>query len=371
MRVALVHDHLIQQGGAERVLEAMQAMYPEAPTFTLYYDKESLKGDFGHKDIRTSFIQKLPFAKRKFRWLLPLMPYATETYDLSGFDVVISSTSAFAKGVITSPDTIHICYCHTPTRYLWSDTASYVDELKASGLVKKLLPFVLSQLRVWDKAAADRTDLFLANSKTVRDRIKKYYRRDSTVMYPPVDTDKFEISAAEKTYYLAGGRLVAYKRFDLIIEAFNRLKKPLKIFGTGPAEAELRRLAGPTIEFLGRVSDTERARLFSGAIAFIHPQEEDFGLTAVESMATGRPVIAYQKGGARETVIEGETGTFFTEQTPEALMAAVENLKPERFDSAKIRQHAEKFSTTNFRRELSNFVSEAWNAHRAKREQGE
>lgn len=363
MRVALVHDHLIQQGGAERVLEALQAIYPDAPTFTLYYDAENLKADFGHKEIRTSFIQKLPFAKRLFRWLLPLMPYATETYDLSDFDVVISSTSAFAKGVITSPSTVHICYCHTPTRYLWSDTASYVDELKASGIVKKILPFFLTHLRLWDKAAADRTDLFLANSKTVQNRIKKYYRRESTVMHPPVDTNKFTLSNEEKKYFLAGGRLVSYKRFDLIIQAFNKMNKPLKIFGTGPAETELRKIAGPTITFLGRVSDSERARLFANSLAFIHPQEEDFGLTAVESMATGRPVIAYKKGGALETVIDGETGIFFDRQTPEGLIAAVEAFVPERFDPSRIRTHAEQFSTEHFRKAISTFVKDAWEHH--------
>lgn len=363
MRVALVHDHLIQQGGAERVLEALQAMWPEAPTFTLFYDKEALKADFGHRDIRPSFLQRLPFAKSKFRWLLPLMPYATESYDLSDYDVVISSTSAFAKGVITRPETLHICYCHTPTRYLWSDTSSYVEELNAHGLVKKVLPFVLSKLRLWDRAAADRTDFFIANSKTVKQRINKYYRRDSQIIYPPVDVNKFAISNEEKKYYLAGGRLVSYKRFDLIVDAFTKLGKPLKIFGTGPAEEELKRQAGSSVEFLGRVSDSERARLFSGAIAFIHPQEEDFGITSVESMATGRPVIAFNKGGAKETVIEGVTGAFFREQTPDGIIKAVEALHPEQFNPQTIRAHAEKFSTERFRQELHAFVQKTWADH--------
>lgn len=367
MRVALVHDHLIQEGGAERVLEALQAMWPEAPTYTLYFDREALQKTFGHKDIRTSFIQRIPFAKRLFRFFLPLMPFATEQYDLSSFDVVISSTSAFAKGIITSPDAVHICYCHTPTRYLWSDTASYVEELKANKFIKNVLPFILSRLRIWDKAAADRTDLFVANSKTVKQRIDKYYRRDSTVIYPPVDIDAFAISPKEKTYFLAGGRLVSYKRFDLIIDAFNKTGKPLKIFGTGPAEAELKKRAGKNIEFLGRVSDTMRAELFSNAIAFIHPQEEDFGLTAVESMAAGRPVIAYAKGGALETVIDGKTGTLFYEQTADALAKTLEAFDEKRFDSNALRAHAETFSTRHFRENIHAFVKNAWEAKQSPR----
>jgi glycosyltransferase involved in cell wall biosynthesis len=356
MRVALVHDHLIQQGGAERVLQAFQAIWPDAPTYTLYYDRDALKGDFGHKDIRPSILQKFPFAKRFFRFYLPLMPMATEQYDLSDFDVVISSASGFAKGVITSPSAVHICYCHTPTRYLWSDAASYLEELKAPRVIKTLLPLVLSRLRVWDRLSADRIDYFVANSKTVQARIKKYYRRDSTVIHPPVDVDQFSITPGEKKYYLIGGRLVKYKRFDLVVQAFTKLGLPLKIFGTGPAEKELKAMAGPNVEFLGRVSDSERAHLFSNAIAFLHPHEEDFGLTAVESMAAGRPVIAYKKGGATETVIEGVTGTFFSNQTPEGLIEVLNRFKPELFVPEKLRAHALTFSTNRFREEISSFV---------------
>ncbi len=361
MRVALVHDHLIQHGGAERVLSALQAIFPEAPTYTLYYDKEAMKADFGHKDIRPSFLQHVPMGKRFFRYLLPLMPSATESYDLSEFDVVISSASAFAKGIVTPTDCVHISYCHTPTRYLWSDAQSYVEELRAPKIVKWVLPPVLSLLRLWDKAAADRTDLFIANSKTVQNRIKKYYRRESEVIHPPVDVAKFNISINPKTYFLAGGRLVSYKRFDLVVEAFTKLGLPLKVFGSGPAEETLRQMAGPTVEFLGRVSDDERARLFADAIAFINPQEEDFGLTVVEAMAAGRPVIAYKKGGATETVVEGVTGTFIVEQTVDALVETINNFDANKFEPAKIRAHAETFSTERFRKQLLAFVE---NAHR-------
>jgi glycosyltransferase involved in cell wall biosynthesis len=360
MRVALVHDHLIQHGGAERVLSALQAIFPEAPTYTLFFDRDAMKADFGHKDIRTSFLQHVPGGKRFFRYLLPLMPSATESYDLSGFDVVISSASAFAKGIVTSTDTVHISYCHTPTRYLWSDAQSYVEELRAPKIVKWALPPVISLLRLWDKAAADRTDLFIANSKTVQNRIKKYYRRESEVIHPPVDTARFFISNNPKTYYLAGGRLVSYKRFDLVVEAFTKLGLPLKVFGSGPAEESLRKLAGPNIEFLGRVSDDERARLFADAIAFINPQEEDFGLTVVEAMAAGRPVIAFKRGGATETVVDGVTGAFFADQTVEALAEAVKNFDAGKFEPTKIRLHAETFSTERFRKELLAFVETAY-----------
>lgn len=360
MRVALVHDHLIQHGGAERVLSALQAIFPDAPTYTLFYDADAMKADFGHKTIRTSFLQKVPGGKRFFRYLLPLMPVATEHYDLSNFDVIISSASAFAKGVVTPTDAVHISYCHTPTRYLWSDSQSYVEELNAPRIVKWALPPFLSLLRLWDKAAADRTDLFIANSKTVQNRISKYYRRESQVIHPPVDVARFFVSTSPKNYYLAGGRLVSYKRFDLVVQAFTKLGLPIKIFGSGPAEESLRKIAGPNVEFLGRVSDDERSRLFADAIAFINPQEEDFGLTVVEAMAAGRPVIAYKKGGATETVVEGLTGTFFTEQTADALTETVKNFAVNKFEPAKIRAHAETFSTERFRKELLAFVENAY-----------
>lgn len=360
MRVALVHDHLIQHGGAERVLSALQAIWPHAPTYTLYFDAKGMAADFGHKDIRTSFLQRMPFGKRLFRYSLPLMASATESYDLSEFDVVISSASAFAKGIITHPHTIHICYCHTPTRYLWSDTASYVSELRIPKIVKWALPPILSQLRLWDKAAAERVDLFLANSETVKARIKKYYGKDSTVMHPPVDVERFAISENPKKYYLAGGRLVSYKRFDLVVDVFTKLGIPLKIFGSGPVEGDLRQRAGANVEFLGRVSDEERARLYADAVAFINPQEEDFGITVVESMAAGRPVIAYKKGGAVETVLEGVTGAFFTEQTAEALEECIKNFQADKFEPKAIRAHAEKFSTERFRKELLAFVEKAY-----------
>lgn len=363
MRVALIHDHLTQYGGAERVLEALQAIWPDAPTYTLRYDPTVMGQAFEHKIIRTSFLERLPFARRAFRWFLPLMPLATESYDLSDFDVVISNSSAFSKGIITAPHALHICYCHTPTRYLWSDTDSYVAELRAPRFVKAALPLLLHKLRIWDQLAATRVDHFVANSETVQRRIQKYYRRDSQLIYPPVDIERFALSPEPKTYFLAGGRLVAYKRFDLVVDAFTKLGKPLKVFGTGPELADLKKRAGPNVTFVGRVSDDERARLFANAIAFINPQEEDFGITPVESMASGRPVIAYRRGGALETVIDGVTGVFFDEQSWEELADVVLHFNEQAFQPEKIRAHAEQFATRIFRKRIYDLVHRLWRDH--------
>lgn len=363
MKLALVHDYLIQDGGAEKVLTEFLEVFPEAPIYALLYDPANMATDFRQRQVRTTFLQQVPLALKKYQWLLPLMPTATETHDLSGFDVVLSSSSAFSKGVITKPDALHICYCHTPTRYLWSDAVSYVAELRVPKIVKMLLPPLLSRLRLWDKQAAERVDLFIANSEAVRRRIKKYYHRDALVIYPPVDFASFFVSDAPKTYFLASGRLVSYKRFDLIIEACNRLRLPLKIFGRGPVEAELKALAGPTVEFLGRVSDQQKAKLYADCLAYIHPQEEDFGITAVEAMASGRPVIAYNRGGATETVIEGVSGTFFAEQNWETLADTLLRFDHKKFIPSLIRESVERFSTENFHKNIRHVIERAWEKH--------
>jgi glycosyltransferase involved in cell wall biosynthesis len=273
MNIALIHDHLTQEGGAERVLQIFRELYPSAPIYTLIHDEKKLGKTFPSDAVRTSFLQSIPFSKKTYQWLLPLMPTATEGYDLSGYDIVLSSSSAFAKGVITKSTTLHLCYCHTPTRYLWTDTHSYIRDLKAPRILKPLIPPLLTKLRAWDRLAADRVDYFIANSKTVHERIKKYYRRTSDIIYPPVEIHKFAISDTLGDYYLAGGRLVSYKRFDLIIEAFNRLGIRLKIFGVGPELAKLQKMARANIEFLGGVTDEQRSELYSKCIAYIHPQE--------------------------------------------------------------------------------------------------
>jgi glycosyltransferase involved in cell wall biosynthesis len=361
MRVAIVHDFLVQDGGAERVLRALHDTWPEAPIFVLVADMEKF-ADLAGADIRESFLGKIPGAKNHSQWFLPFMVGATEKLDLRGFDVVISETSAFVKGVLTDEKTLHICYCHTPTRYLWSESAEYVDGLRKPRLVKWILPIFLSKLRLWDFAAAGRVDLFVANSRTVADRIRKFYRRVSTVIYPPVDFDKLSKVATNVPgeYYLAGGRLAYYKCIDLVVWTFNRLGLPLKVFGEGPELEHLKKTARPNIEFVGRVSDEEKIKLFAGAKAFIHPQLEDFGITPVESMSTGRPVIAYRAGGAVETVVEGETGIFFDNQDWSDLYEAVLKCEKTVWDSAKIMAQAEQFSRENFSETIKQFVEENW-----------
>ncbi len=360
MKVALVHDHLTQEGGAEKVLNVFQEIFPGAPTYTLVYDADKVNGMFRGKDIRTSFLQKMPGGVKKYQWYLPFMPLATEKYDLSEYDVVLSSCSAFAKGAITLPRTAHVCYCHTPTRYLWSDTHSYVQELHYPWLIKKTIPLVLSRLRQWDRLAAERVDFFIANSNTVKERISKYYQSPSDIIYPPVETGKFRISEPGN-FFLAGGRLVAYKRFDLVIQAFNQLGLPLKIFGSGPQMDDLRKMAKKNIRFLGRVSEDKKARLYSRCLAYIHPQEEDFGITAVEAMAAGRPVIAYGAGGAKETVVEGSTGQFIEEQDWAELADTIVRFEHRRYDPETIREHALKFDVSVFKDKIAGYVKKAYN----------
>lgn len=362
MKIALVHDHLTQVGGAERVLKVFHELFPDAPIFTLIHDRKKVENVLGGADVHSSFLQRLPFSKRMYQWFLPLMPTATESYDLSSYDIVLSSASAFAKGIITKSTTLHICYCHTPTRYLWTDTHDYLRELHAPGFIKACLPYLFTRLRIWDAHAATRVDRFLANSRTVQERIIKHYRRESVVMFPPVEVDQFSLCEGSGQYYLAGGRLVSYKRFDIIIDAFNRLGLPLKIFGTGPELENLQRRAKPNSEFLGSVSDEKRAGLYRDCIAYIHPQEEDFGITPVEAMASGRPVIAYAAGGALETILDGVTGTFFADQDYAALIDTILHFDSSQYDAATIRSYALKYSVERFKKELTDYISREWSA---------
>lgn len=360
MKVALVHDLLVQYGGAEKVLKTLEEIFPEAPIFTLVFNEEKMGKFFNKNKIKTSFIQNLPRGSSAYRWYLSLMPTATENYDLSGYDLVISSSSAFAKGVITATETLHICYCHTPTRYLWTDTHQYINGLSNNNLIKKIIPTVLTKLRMWDQLSADRVNHFIANSENVKKRINKFYGKDSFIIYPPIDTEKFKLNQRLGNYFLTGGRLVPYKKFDLTITAFNRLGLPLKIFGIGPEYEKLKKMAKPNIEFLGFVSDENLATLYGQAMAFIHPQVEDFGITAIEAMASGRPVIAYGDGGILESVKNHETGLFFDEQTWESLADTILSFNPEKFNPQLIRQEAEKFDKKVFKDKIEDFVSLKW-----------
>ncbi len=339
---------------------ALHEIWPEAPVYVLMHDRNRANPAFRDWDIRTSFLQKIPFGIKRYQWLLPLMPTATESYNLSEYDVVISSSSAFAKGIITRPETLHISYCHTPTRYLWTDSLSYVEELRAPKIIKGLLPPVLSYLRLWDRLSSDRVGSFIANSETVADRIRKYYCREATVIHPPVDVESFYISPQIGKYYLTGGRLVSYKRFDIAVKAFSELGIPLKIFGEGPEFLRLRALSKSNIEFLGKVDFAKLKELYAGCIAFLHPQVEDFGITAIEAAASGRPVISFSRGGALETVKPGISGIFFGEQTWENLAHAIIRFKPESFNPISIRAHAFSFSRDVFKRKMREFAEREW-----------
>jgi len=373
MRIALVHDYLVQYGGAERVLEAFAEIWPEAPVYALVYDGRRLRrlagGDFlKGRQIRTSFLQKFPFSKSHHRLFSLLMPLAAEQFDFSGFDVVLSDSASFAKGIITGPDTLHICYCHTPLRYAWDDCHKYLEEYGWPGPIKFVAPAFISYLRLWDKAAASRPDKFIANSFFVRRRVKKYYGQEAEVIHPPAETDKFgpPPKSAVGDYFLMVGRFLPYKKFDVAIEAFNELGYPLKIIGSGPEEKRLKKMARSNVEFLGWMPPRSSALrdYYQNAKALIFPQEEDFGLAPVESMAAGRPVIAYGAGGALETVKNSETGLFFGEQTAVSLGEAVLKFEKMEFDPLKISRWAEQFDKKIFKEKIKNFVEKSYECGR-------
>lgn len=368
MKVALVHDFLSQYGGGERVLLAFLEIFPTSPVYTLIYDEKKLGDRFGHFDIKTSFIQKLPFGPSKYKMYLPLMPTAIESFNLEEFDLILSDSSSFSKGVLSRPSQLHICFCHTPTRFLWQESHYYLETSGVFWPFKKFLPFILTKLRVWDYQAAQRPDFLIANSETVRERIKKYYRRDSEVIHPFVETDKFKISQKIEDYFLIAGRIVPYKRYDIVISAFNKLKLPLKVAGDGYGLPKLKELAkSPKIEFLGRVSDEKLQELYSKCQALIFPALEDFGIVPLEAMASGRPVIAYKRGGALETMVEEKTGLFFQEQTPESLLEVMRKFKPEKFDPKEIRKQAQKFDKNIFKKKIKEYLDRKWKEWQTKK----
>jgi glycosyltransferase involved in cell wall biosynthesis len=360
MKVALIHDHLAQDGGAEKVLKVLSDMFPEAPIFTLLYEPKNAAKYFKNRKITTSIIQRLPGGVRFYKWYLPFMTLAVEFFDLSPYDLVISDTSSFAKGVITRDHTLHLCYCHTPTRYLWSDTHSYIQELKYNKYLKKIIALSLKKIRIWDRVAADRPDYFIANSNFIAKRITKYYRRASQVIYPPVETGKFTVSDGVGDYFLAGGRLVPYKRFDLLVETFKANGRKLKIFGDGPDLSRLQKLASgaDNIEFLGWLGEADKIKFYAQALAFLNPQEEDFGITMVEAMASGRPVIAFDSGGAKEIVVNDRVGLLFDEQTVASLTEALDKFDRRQFAPQTIKDYAEKFSVERFKEEMTKMIEE-------------
>ena len=334
------------------MLQVLCALYPRAPIYTLLYDRDATGGVFDGRVIKTSFLQNLPFTKKHHRVFPLLMPLAIEQFDFSEYDLVLSISASFAKGIITKPHTKHICYCLTPPRFLWDNSQKFVEEFGYPKLVKKFLPPFITYLRIWDKEASLRVDEFWSISDFIQGRVKKYYSKDSKVIYPPVNVNKFYVSDKISDYFFMAGRLVSYKRFDLAVKTFNKNGLPLKIVGTGSEFKKLKSIAGKNIEFLGLVSDEKLAGLYSHAQACIFPQEEDFGIVPLESMASGRPVIAYRSGGAMETIIENKTGMFFDEQNPGSLGAAVDKFYRLKFKPEECRTHAERFDIEVFKNNI-------------------
>jgi glycosyltransferase involved in cell wall biosynthesis len=362
MKTAVVHEWLVTYAGSERVVEQMLHLYPEADLFSLVeFLSDDLKSFIRHKSVQTSFLQKLPFANPKFRSYLPLMPLAIEQFDLSSYDLVLSSNHAVAKGIITHPDQLHICYVHTPIRYAWDLQQDY---LKGASLDRGIRSFfvqlILHYLRLWDYASASRVDYFVANSQFVARRIWKTYRRPAQVIYPPVAVDRFQPQSQREDFYLILSRFVPYKRVDLVVQAFTRLGLPLVVIGDGANWQQVKALAGENVQLLGHQSDGIVVDYMQRCKAFVYAAAEDFGISLVEAQAAGAPVIAFGKGGATETVIEGKTGVFFLEQTVDSLTAAIERFEAGiyTFDPDTIRQNAERFSPEKFCAQFSEFVDE-------------
>jgi len=365
LRVAIVHDWFYTRGGAERVVEVLADIFPQADLFALFARPEAMAPQLRSRKLTTSWLQKVPLIHRFHRHTLMLHPFALEQFDFTGYDLVISSTAGTVKGVITSTNTMHVCYCYSPMRYIWDMYSAYIREMRP--ITRFVFSLTAHRVRLWDYAAAGRVDEFACDSKYVASRIRKYYRRESEVIYPPIDVRSLRIHDRQEDFYIAVGRLVNYKRFDLAIEACNQLNRPLKVIGSGPDLRRLQRLAGPTVEFLGGISDREKHEMMGKCRALLFPGEEDFGIVPVEVQAHGRPVIAFGAGGALETVrglaADSEsaldaTGIFFYEPTAQSLARAIERFErhSDCFDPETIRRHAMEFDESIFRAKMAEFV---------------
>lgn len=360
MNVAIVHDWLNQMGGAEGVLETLVEMFPGAHIFTTIYWRRGMPARYQAWDIRPTWLDRAPFIYRHHQPYLPLYPLAVQSIDLHGYDLIISNKSGFCHGVRTTARQLHIDYCLTPTRFVW-DYASYSAREGFGRVANWVLRPIIPWLQRWDRRAADGVDHFVAISHEIQSRIAHFYRRDSTVIYPPVDTERFRPSLKPAgDYFLVVSRLIPYKRIDLAVQACSELGLPLIIVGEGRDRPALEAMAGSTVQFRGRVPGDELGELLARCRAFIFPGYEDFGIAPLEAQAAGRPVIAYAAGGALDTVIDGKTGLFFHEQTPGSLADAIRRLDHMDFDPAAIRRNAEHFSVTRFKQELSNFIEEKW-----------
>ena len=358
MPPALVHDYLLVMRGAERTFAAMSSLLPESPVYTLLYSEQGTQGRFADREVKTSYLQRLRVGQSGFRRLLPILPHAAESLALGDHDVVVSSSSAFAHGVRTAPDAVHVCYCHSPFRYVWHERQRALDE--APRAMRPIAARVLDRVREWDISASRRVTRYVANSEITRERIRRFWDRDATVVHPPVDVHRFQPGSPED-YFLVVTELVRHKRVDVALEAAALAKRPIKVVGTGP---ELRRLQAlhPHAEFLGRVPDAELADVYSRALALVLPNVEEFGIAAVEAQAAGRPVVAAAAGGALETVKDGRTGVLVPPGDVRALAEAMRTTDFGAFSPAAISEQALRFSPDRFREQLAREVETALGA---------
>lgn len=360
MKMCFVHDWMTTYGGAELVLKSLLEIWPGTPVYTLVYDRKGSCADIiNSTQVTGSFINKLPFAKSEHRSFLPLMPLAIEQFDLSGYDIVLSDSHAVAKGVITGPDQLHLSYVHTPIRYAWDLQNQYLEHAHLTRGIKGFLAkSLLHYIRIWDMRTVNGVDHYISNSAYIAQRIWKLYKREATVIYPPVELDRFSVREEKDDYYLTISRLVPYKKVDLIVRAFARMPdKKLKVIGAGPELKALKKMATPNVELLGFQSNAFIEDALQRAKAFVYAAEEDFGIVPVEAQACGTPVIAFGKGGSLETVVQGKTGFFFPEQTPESLIRAVEDFEGhDKLDCKAIRKHAERFNKERFKSEMRDYV---------------
>ena len=356
MKIAVVHDYFTQMGGAEKVAEVLYEMLPGAELFATVALPEKMPPALRGVPVHTSWMQHLPRMRDLYRLYFPLYPFAVSSLDFSDYDLVFSSSSGYVKGVRANPEALHVCYCHTPMRWVWSFDSYSARESFGSGL-KALLPTVIHNLRRWDEGAARQPDHFIANSKVVAARIQRAYKRFAEVIEPPIDIHRFHPMEDQDDYYVVLARLVSYKRIDLAVSAFTQMKKRLVVIGDGTSRKDLETLAGPTITFAGRASDAEVEQIVGRCRALIFPGEEDFGMAPLEVAAAGRPTIAFRAGGAVETVIEDETGLFFNEQTTESLIDAVHRFERRHWSSTRTRAHAEQYSVERFQERVSRFLT--------------
>jgi glycosyltransferase involved in cell wall biosynthesis len=363
LKIAIVCDWLTVFAGAERVVYEIHELFPKAPIYTTLYNENKCQ-PFKNADVRESWLGKIPGARRFHRLLFPLMPRVFEGMDLSEYDIVISSSHSAAKGIITKPETLHISYCHSPMRYVWDHSHEYQQGQKRFKPLKFVYGPILHKIRMWDRIAADRVDFFIANSNYISDRIKKYYSRESVVLHPPVDLSAFLPAKEKGESYLAVGRLIPYKRFDLAVQACSDLGLDLNVVGTGPELNNLMKIAGPTVRFLGEVSESDLKEHYQRAKALIFPQLEDFGIVPLEAMASGTPVIAYKGGGALETVKDGQGGLFFEKQTVSSLKKAIKGFAQKDWPMNKTVESVEEFSLARFKNDFRHIVLKAWNDHK-------